>query len=273
MVLFPNCKINLGLHITRKREDGYHDLETVFYPIGIKDVLEIIQAPSLTQAFNFSSTGLPIQGNPTDNLCAKAYQLLKNDFPQIPSIQIHLHKQIPMGAGLGGGSADGAFALKLLNQLFHLDISENRLIQYALELGSDCPFFIINQACIGKGRGELLERLTLDLSQYQFLIVNPGIHIGTGWAFSQIRPKPVEHSLMSLINQPITTWKDHLINDFEAPVMASYPEIAQIKKALYQAGALYASMSGSGSTLYGIFEKGSTPKISFPDHYMTALVD
>ncbi len=273
MVLFPNCKINLGLHITRKREDGYHDLETVFYPIGIKDVLEIIQAPNPTQAFSFSSTGLAIQGNPTDNLCAKAYALLKKDFPQIPSIQMHLHKQIPMGAGLGGGSADGSFALKLLNQLFHLDISEEQLIQYALELGSDCPFFIINQACLGKGRGEILERLTLDLSQYQFLIVNPGIHIGTGWAFSQITPKPVEHSLISLINQPIATWKDHLINDFEAPVMAAYSAIAQIKKALYQAGALYASMSGSGSTLYGIFEKGHTPKISFPDHYMTALVD
>lgn len=273
MVLFPNCKINLGLHITQKRADGYHDLETVFYPIGIKDVLEIIHAPNPQQAFSFSSSGLAIHGNPTDNLCAKAYQLLKKDFPQIPSIQMHLHKQIPMGAGLGGGSADGAFALKLLNQLFHLDISEQHLIQYALELGSDCPFFIINQTCLGKGRGELLERLTLDLSQYQFLIVNPGIHIGTGWAFSQITPKPVAHSLVSLINQPIATWKDHLINDFEAPVMTSYPEIAQIKNALYQAGALYASMSGSGSTLYGIFEKGYTPKFSFPHHYMTALVD
>ncbi|OYU55231.1 MAG: 4-(cytidine 5'-diphospho)-2-C-methyl-D-erythritol kinase [Chitinophagaceae bacterium BSSC1] len=273
MVLFPNCKINLGLHITRKREDGYHDLETVFYPIGIKDVLEIIHTPNPEQAFSFSSSGLAIQGNPTDNLCAKAYQLLKKDFPQIPSIQMHLHKQIPMGAGLGGGSADGAFALKLLNQLFHLGISEEQLILYALELGSDCPFFIINQACIGKGRGELLERLTLDLSQYKFLIVNPGIHIGTGWAFAQITPKPVAHPLHELINQPITTWKDSLSNDFEAPVMAAYPEIAQIKNALYQEGALYASMSGSGSTLYGIFEKGYSPKISFPDHYMTALVD
>jgi 4-diphosphocytidyl-2-C-methyl-D-erythritol kinase len=273
MVLFPNCKINLGLHITRKREDGYHDLETVFYPIGIKDVLEIIQAPNPQEPFSFSNTGLAIQGNPTDNLCAKAYQLLKKDYPQMPSIQLHLHKQIPMGAGLGGGSADGAFALKLLNQLFHLDISEEQLIQYALALGSDCPFFIINQASLGKGRGEILERLTLDLSQYHFLIVNPGIHIGTGWAFSQITPKPAEHSLISLINQPIATWKEHLVNDFEAPVMVAYPEITQIKNALYQAGALYASMSGSGSTLYGIFEKGQTPKISFPDHYMTVLVD
>ena len=145
MVLFPNCKINLGLHITRKREDGYHDLETVFYPIGIKDVLEIIQAPNPQEPFSFSNTGLAIQGNPTDNLCAKAYQLLKKDYPQMPSIQMHLHKQIPMGAGLGGGSADGAFALKLLNQLFHLDISEEQLIQYALALGSDCPFLIAQQ--------------------------------------------------------------------------------------------------------------------------------
>lgn len=273
MVLFPNCKINLGLHITRKREDGYHDLETIFYPIGIKDVLEIIHAPHPVQDVNFSSSGLAIQGNPSDNLCIKAYQLLKKGYPQLPAIQMHLHKQIPMGAGLGGGSADGAFTLKLLNQLFHLEISEEQLIQYALDLGSDCPFFIINQACFGKGRGELLERISLDLSQYQFLIVNPGIHIGTGWAFSQINPKPVEQSLVSLINQPIATWKNSLSNDFEAPVMAHYPEIAQIKNDLYQAGALYASMSGSGSTLFGIFEKGLIPKTSFPQHYMTALVD
>lgn len=273
MVLFPNCKINLGLHITRKREDGYHDLETVFYPIGIKDVLEIIHSQDAKEACSFSSSGLAIQGNAADNLCVKAYHLLKKDFPQIPAIQMHLHKLIPMGAGLGGGSADGAFALQLINQLFHLGISENQLIQYALELGSDCPFFILNQACIGKGRGELLEKINLDLSQYQFMIVNPGIHIGTGWAFSHISPKPVSISLSSIMNQPIKTWKDCLINDFEAPVMTSYPEIAQIKQALYNSGAIYASMSGSGSTLYGIFEKGLTPAVSFPSHYMTALVD
>ncbi|HQR93126.1 MAG: 4-(cytidine 5'-diphospho)-2-C-methyl-D-erythritol kinase [Bacteroidetes bacterium 24-39-8] len=273
MVLFPNCKINLGLHITRKRDDGYHDLETVFYPIGIKDVLEIIHSQDPKETCLFSSTGLAIQGNSTDNLCVKAYHLLKKDFPQLPPIQMHLHKSIPMGAGLGGGSADGAFALKLLNQLFHLEISEYQLIQYALELGSDCPFFILNQACIGKGRGELLEKISLDLSQYQFLIVNPGIHIGTGWAFSQITPKPVEHSLNSIIKEPIQTWKNYLSNDFEAPVMNAYPEIAKMKQALYESGALYASMSGSGSTLFGIFEKGLAPKFSFPSHYMTALVD
>lgn len=273
MVLFPNCKINLGLHITRKRDDGYHDLETIFYPMGIKDVLEIIPAPGADQEIIFSGSGLPIQGNPMDNLCIKAYHLLKKDFPNLPSIQMHLHKQIPMGAGLGGGSADGAFALQLINQLYHLGISEEQLIQYALALGSDCPFFIINQACLGKGRGEILERISLDLSDYQFLIVNPGIHIGTGWAFSQIRPKPVEFSLKSLISQPIATWKNVISNDFEAPVMAAYPEIAQIKKDLYHAGAIYASMSGSGSTLYGIFEKGHSLKVSFPEHYITATVD
>lgn len=273
MVLFPNCKINLGLHITQKRADGYHDLETVFYPIGLKDVLEIIHAPHPNQDLSFSSSGLAIQGNVSDNLCIKAYQILKQDFPQLPAIQMHLHKLIPMGAGLGGGSANAAFALTLLNQLFHLNISEDSLIQYALKLGSDCPFFIINQACIGKGRGEILQRIDLDLSQFQFLLVNPGIHIGTGWAFAQISPKPVAHPLQALIHQPISTWKESLTNDFEAPVMANYPEMAQIKQALYQAGAIYASMSGSGSTFYGIFEKGHSPKISFPQHYMTALVD
>jgi 4-diphosphocytidyl-2-C-methyl-D-erythritol kinase len=273
MVLFPNCKINLGLHITHKRDDGYHDLETIFYPIGIKDVLEIIHSDDQENECLFSSTGLTIQGNTSDNLCIKAYQLLKSDFPSLPPIQMHLHKLIPMGAGLGGGSADGAFALKLINQLFHLEIPYTILIQYALKLGSDCPFFIINEACLGKGRGEILQRINLDLSQYQFLIVNPGIHIGTGWAFSQISPKPVSYSLLSIINQPIQEWKHQLCNDFEAPVMLAYPEIAQIKEQLYGAGALYASMSGSGSTMYGIFEKGQHPQIPFPNHYLTRLVD
>jgi 4-diphosphocytidyl-2-C-methyl-D-erythritol kinase len=273
MVSFPNCKINLGLHITQKRADGYHDLETIFYPIAINDILESIPDPQSQEDLVFSNSGLPIQGDQINNLCIKAYHLLKKDFPLLPSIQMHLHKQIPMGAGLGGGSADGAFTLVQLNNQFQLGLSENQLIQYALELGSDCPFFIINKACLGKGRGELLERLTLDLSQYQFLIVNPGIHIGTAWAFSQIIPKPVNDSLKSLISQPIKNWRQTLVNDFEAPVIASYPEIGQIKTALYKARAIYASMSGSGSTLYGIFEKGTKPNISFPDHYMTALVD
>ena len=273
MVVFPNCKINLGLHITQKRVDGYHDLETVFYPIGIKDVLEIIPATDSEQEITFSSSGLSIQGEPSKKLCVKAYQLLKKDFQQLPPIQMHLHKLIPMGAGLGGGSADGAFALGTLNNLFHLELSENQLIAYALELGSDCPFFVLNQACIGKGRGEKLTKIQLDLSQYQFLMVNPGIHIATGWAFSNITPRPVVQSLETLIQQPIQTWKDRLINDFELPVFSSYPQMFAIKESLYQAGALYASMSGSGSTLYGIFEKGQSPQVSFPDDYMTTLVD
>jgi len=273
MVSFPNCKINLGLHITHKRSDGYHDLETIFYPISIKDILETIPDTNSQEELVFSHSGLPIQGDQINNLCSKAYHLLKKNYPLLPSIKMHLHKQIPMGAGLGGGSADGAFTLIQLNHQFQLGLSENQLIQFALELGSDCPFFIINKACLGKGRGEILERIELDLTPYQFLIVNPGIHIGTAWAFSQIKPKPVLQSLNSLINQPIKTWKETLVNDFEAPVITSYPEIGQIKNALYKAGAIYASMSGSGSTLYGIFEKGTKPNFSFPDHYMTILVD
>ena len=189
MVSFPNCKINLGLNIVNKRNDGYHDFETVFFPIHLKDALEIIEK----EKFEFSTSGLPIEGEPEKNLCIKAYQLLKKDFPQLPAVQMHLHKAIPMGAGLGGGSADGAFTLKLLNKKFDLSLSEKQLINYSLQLGSDCPFFILNKPCFATGRGEILEQIDLDLSEYKILIVHPAIHISTAWAFSTIKPlKPVK---------------------------------------------------------------------------------
>jgi len=187
MVVFPNCKINLGLRIIRKRNDGYHDLETVFYPIPLTDALEVIRVSGADTDIAFQSSGLPISGDSTNNLCVKAYQLLKKDFPQLGSVQMHLHKVIPMGAGLGGGSSDGAFALQLINDLFHLQLSKEQLIGYALQLGSDCPFFILNQPCFASGRGEKMEPVALDLSGYHFAIVNPGIHVNTGWAFSQLQ--------------------------------------------------------------------------------------
>jgi len=255
VVAFPNCKINLGLNIIAKRADGFHNLETIFYPIAINDVLEIVQQSNATTDVELVTSGLAINGDATNNLCVKAYHLLHQDFPGLPPIKMHLHKVIPMGAGLGGGSADGAFALTLLNQKFNLGISQEALIDYALQLGSDCPFFILNQPCFAESRGEIMQPLTLDLSAWQFFIINTGIHINTGWAFSQITPAPPKKSASKIIAQPIETWKQELVNDFEAPVFNAHPALAEIKANLYQKGAVYASMSGSGSTLYGIFPK------------------
>jgi len=271
MVVFPNCKINLGLNILRKREDGYHDLETVFYPIPLKDALEVVRGHLTVNSEQFTTSGLTIDGNTDNNLCIKAYHLLKKDFPSLPSIQMHLHKVIPMGAGLGGGSADGAFALKLLNDAFHLNLSNQQLIDYALQLGSDCPFFILNKPCFATSRGEVMEEIELDLSAHQFVIINPKIHIGTGWAFGNITPKIPNQSIKNIIQQPIDTWKDALINDFELPAIQHYPEIGDIKTELYNQGAIYSSMTGSGSTVYGIFEKGMQLKLSFPEHYFCYL--
>lgn len=276
MILFPNCKINLGLNIIRKREDGYHDLETVFYPIFINDILEIITNNTDCSISNikshelkteFSCSGLPIEGDEQNNLCIKAYHLLKNDFPSLPSIKMHLHKNIPMGAGLGGGSSDGAFTLKLLNNKFSLNLSDKQLCEYALQLGSDCPFFIINQPCYASSRGEIMEKVSIDLSKYAFLVINPGIHISTSWAFSNIAAQIPVKSIKEIIHQPVSTWKSELINDFEEPVMKKYPKIKHIKDQLYNQGALYVSMTGSGSTLYGIFEKGKVPELYFEEDF------
>src|SRR6186997_3271542 len=263
MVSFPNCKINLGLNIVNKRDDGYHDIETAFFPIQLKDSLEIIEK----EKFEFSTRGIAIEGEPEKNLCIKAYDLLKKDFPQLPAVQMHLHKAIPMGAGLGGGSADGAFTLKLLNKKFELSLSEKQLINYSLQLGSDCPFFILNKPCFATGRGEILEQTELDLSEYKFLIVQPPVHISTAWAFSTINPLEPVKLIKQIIQQPIATWKAELINDFEKPVFENHPEIKKIKDKLYDAGATYASMSGSGSAVYGIFSKENAISISFPDNY------
>lgn len=264
MIVFPNCKINLGLQILNKREDGYHNLATVFYPVGWKDVVEVIRKDDgrqKTHDISFSSSGLEVAGDPQNNLCIKAYQLLKKDFPSLPSVQMHLHKTIPMGAGLGGGSADGAFTLKLLNDKFQLGLSQQQLIDYALQLGSDCPFFILNQPVYATGRGEIIEPFNLDLSAYQFVIVNPGIHVNTGWAFAQLQLKDAPRpDLRTIVQQPINTWKEELINDFEAPVCKAHPEIAAVKEELYNAGALYASMTGSGSTVFGVFERTSSSR-------------
>lgn len=268
MICFPNAKINLGLFVTEKRADGYHNLETVFFPVKICDALEIIAA----EATSITAHGLPVAGDAQQNLVWKAWELLKKDFPeQLNPVQIQLLKNIPMGAGMGGGSADGAFMLELLNQFFRLDLSKAQLAAYALQLGSDCPFFIYNEPCFAGGRGELLQPITLDLSDYTIQIICPEVHISTVIAFSNIQPKPAAFDLRGLYQLPVEDWKTQVFNDFERPVFKAHPELAEIKEQLYKQGAVYAAMSGTGSTIYGIFKKGQQANIS-PEVPFTSFV-
>ena len=264
MISFPNCKINLGLHIIGKRPDGYHDLETAFYPIPLKEALELVES----DVTSIKITGLSVPGNNEDNLCLKAYRLLKNDFPHLPPVQVHLHKAIPTGAGLGGGSADGAFMLMLLDKKFELQLTQAQLIDYALQLGSDCPFFIINKPVFATGRGEKMSAVDVDLSGYTFVIVNPQIHISTRESFALLTPKVPVKNIEAILQQPINTWKDELINDFEKGLFQSFPEIEAVKMALYNSGAVYASMTGTGSTVFGIFDRKTNINLSFSSHYL-----
>jgi len=266
MIVFPNCKINLGLHILGKREDGYHNLQTVFYPLPFYDVLEIIQQANTARSFELLLSGIPVEGKPADNLCVKAYRLLKKDFPQLPPVKIYLHKTIPSGAGLGGGSADGALMLMLVNDKFNLQLQQQQLLNYALLLGSDCPFFIINKPCFAQRSGEDIELVELNLSGYKLVLVNPGIHINTGWAFSQVKFSG-GNNIKNIISTSLPQWKEKLTNDFELPIFKQFPAIEAIKKNLYASGALYASMSGTVSTVYGIFNKEALIKHeSFPPY-------
>lgn len=269
MITFPNCKINIGLNILNKREDGFHNLETVFYPLPLTDALEIIEARQHlnSESIFFTTSGLEIAADTNSNICVKAFQLLKSQFPMLPGVLMHLHKVIPSGAGLGGGSANGAFALSMINKKFNLGLTVEKLIQLAASLGSDCPFFIINNPCFASGRGELLEEIPIDLSNFKILLVNPGIHIDTATAFKDVNPKVPGKSIKEIIKEPIANWKEQLTNDFEKGIFAKHQVIEKIKNALYDNGAIYASMSGSGSTLYGIFEKDKKITAAFPPHY------
>lgn len=270
MIVFPNCKINLGLNILYKRDDGFHDLETVFLPVGLHDVLEILPSPGdITQ---LSVTGI-LPGKPEDNLCMKAFNLLKKDYPQLPEINMHLHKAIPIGSGLGGGSADAAFTIQLLDTKFNLTISKKKMSEYALQLGSDCPFFLINKPCLATSRGEILEPVSLFLSGYKILLINPGIHINTKEAFKEIKPVITGKKIKEIIQRAVETWKSELVNDFEKIVFKKYPQIKKIKETLYENGAVYAAMSGSGSTVYGIFKKDSIINYPFEPACFYKLID
>ena len=247
MIVYPNAKINIGLNVLEKQADGYHKLSSVFYPVNeLYDILEILPA----KHFSFSSSGIAIPGN--SNICVKAFELLKADF-EISNVIMHLHKQIPIGAGLGGGSADGAFALKALNEIFKLELSIIELEDYALQLGADCPFFIENSPKYITGIGEKMRNINLDLSSYKLKFIYPELHISTAEAYGGIIPSQPKKNLLDLINQPIENWKKSVKNDFEVAAFAKYPELAKMKEQLYADGAIYASMTGSGSVIYGVF--------------------
>lgn len=249
MVVFPPGKINLGLQITGKRADGYHDLVTCFYPLPWCDVLEII----LSSSFAFTSTGLKIPGKPEGNLCIRAFELLQKDF-DLQSVHIHLHKIIPMGAGLGGGSSDAGWTLRILNQLFDLKLSVERLKAYASKLGSDCAFFIEDRPALGSGRGEILSDIKLSLQGKYIVIVKPDVHVSTAEAYGGVTPKLPDKNLKEILEQrSVEEWRTLVKNDFEDSVFKKFPEIEKIKNSLYESGAQYAAMSGSGSSVFGIF--------------------
>ena len=250
MICFPNAKINLGLTITDRRADGYHNLESVFYPIRLHDALEVVESDELS----FTSSGLAIPGNVDSNLCVKAYHLLAADF-SLPLVHIHLHKHVPIGAGLGGGSADAAFFLKLMNDKFELGLSVEQLETYASRLGADCAFFIKNKPVFATGIGDQLQEISLDLSSYYLVLVTPDVHISTAEAYRGVNPATPVYSLLESIQKPVSMWKNFIANDFEKHLFKAYPQIQALKSSLYEAGAVYATMTGSGSSVVGIFEK------------------
>lgn len=265
MVRFPNAKINLGLRVLRKRNDGYHDIETILYPVEIYDALELIRTPD--RPFTFSASGLDIPGSADSNLCTRAFALMQAEY-SIPNVSIHLHKCIPMGAGLGGGSSDAAYVLMMIDEMFGLNLDVAVLQDLASRLGSDCPFFIHGQAAIAHGRGEILKALDLSLEDFYFLIVKPDNHINTAEAYSNIHAASHDIPLDELTQKPITEWHKWIFNDFESYVFMKYPGLDEIKSRMYQQGALYASLTGSGSALYGIFDHA--PAIEgLDDNYYT----
>jgi 4-diphosphocytidyl-2-C-methyl-D-erythritol kinase len=264
MIVFPNAKINLGLRILRKRPDGFHDLESAFLPVGLRDILEIVPvtAGHPGESNRLTLTGIHLEAI-DDNLCMRAFRLLREKH-NIPDVNLHLHKRIPTGAGLGGGSSDAAFTLRALNEVFRLNLGIPVLMEYAAMIGSDCPFFIVNKPCLASGRGEHLAPLSLDLSGYTIILVMPGIIMDTATAYSMISPTEAGQPVEVVLRLAPEEWKDRLVNHFETPVFEKYPEIGGLKEALYATGAVYASMTGSGSAVFGLFHENPAlpPEIS-----------
>jgi 4-diphosphocytidyl-2-C-methyl-D-erythritol kinase len=264
MICFPNAKINIGLNVLEKREDGYHNLESIFYPVNWCDALEAMQTEGYG-SIELQTFGNSIPGSVENNLCAKAYNLLNAKY-KLPSVKAWLLKTIPMGAGLGGGSADAAFFLKLLNELFQLNLNTEDLKKIASQIGSDCAFFVDNKPAFVSGKGDVLTPMNIDLNNYYISVVCPQIHVETQKAYSLVTPDKKPISLKQIvIDSPIHSWKELVTNDFEVPIFNSYPQLAEIKNRLYKEGAIYASMTGSGSALYGIFEKKPYLSGKFPN--------
>ena len=271
MITFPLAKINLGLNVVEKRPDGYHNLQTVFYPVPIKDALEVQRMdegfPSEVDC-DLKVTNLAIEGDEQRNLVVRAYKLLKEDFPTLPRIHTHLWKGIPTQAGMGGGSSDCAYMITLLNKLFNLELSDEQMIGYAARLGADCAFFIKSTPCYAEGIGERMQPIALDLKGWYIGVVRPDIPVPTKEAFSRIRPHYPEKCCKDVVTKPVETWREALTNDFEESVFALHPEIGTVKEKLYKTGATYAAMSGSGSALFGLFkEKPDHLGELFPDMF------
>lgn len=266
MLCFPNAKINIGLNVVEKRPDGYHNLETVFYPIPLCDALEAVVSNDDSQPYFWDNSGIMVDAPAEENICIQALNLLAKDH-KLPSLNIHLLKKIPFGAGLGGGSADGAFMLKLINDMCELNLSNSTLKDLASRLGADCPFFIENKACFATGIGDQFESLDLNLVGYHIALIKPPIHVSTPVAYAGIEPTIPNRNLKNDILLPIEQWKEVIKNDFEKRVFTKYPSIKTIKEELYSLGASYAAMSGSGSTVFGLFKEAPTLKFN-DDHFV-----
>ncbi len=265
MICFPGCKINLGLYVKEKRPDSFHNIETILYPVNLTDALEII--PANDDKFDFQTKGIEIPGNIRSNLCVKAYKLLADEF-DLPAVKMFLYKRIPFGAGLGGGSSDAAFTIKLLNELFDLKLSVEQTKEYSNKLGLDCAFFIENKPSFAYEKGNCLKPFNLNLEKYYIIIVKPDIFINTAEAYFNIVPNKNSGHLKEIIKLPVEQWKYYLNNDFEKSIFKEYPEIKKIKEQLYDSGAIYASMSGSGSAVFGIFKSDINIKNYFPDYFV-----
>ena len=261
MLCFPNAKINLGLHVLEKREDGYHNIETCFYPISLHDALEIVPASE----FSFTQVGLSLNSSLSDNLVMRALNLYKKQY-DVPTLSVYLKKAIPFGAGLGGGSADAAFMLKLLNAYTAQNLEDDELAKMAVEIGADCPFFIKNKPTIASGIGNIFDSIDLSIKGYILCIIKPDISVSTKEAYNSVIPAKPSIPLREILQRPVKEWKQHLTNDFESVIFQKYPIIAEIKSFLYAQGAVYAAMSGSGSAVFGLFEKEIN--ISYPDSFV-----
>lgn len=264
MLVFPNAKLNLGLYVTSVRPDGFRNLESVFVPLPWCDALEVLPAAETT----LTLTGIPIPGDPATNLCRRAYELLKADF-NLPPVQMHLHKVVPIGAGLGGGSADAAFMLRALSELFSLELAAEKLETYARQLGSDCAFFIQNKPVFAYEKGDVFEPISLNLPGVACKVIYPGLHISTAEAYARVQPRPPRYALRTALAQPMETWRDTVSNDFEVALTPHYPVLGELKQALYAAGAVYASLSGSGSAVYGLFPgMEEPPHVALPAEHL-----